>query len=157
MHSSIVVAKTFCVHFFSSFLCAISRPVGRGGGKFGCWRLAVAFDCGVWLLRLAFGVWRLAFGIWPLAVGPCPLPLLLPLPLPLPLPFYLFTLAVCIWFFSVCLLRTSAIFFLLLSSFFLFLSSSFGFFRFSFFIRLSFFFFVRPFHSFVFFLSIIPT
>jgi hypothetical protein len=105
--------RLFVFIFFSLF-CApfLGLLAGEGGS------LAV----GVWLWRLAvaLGVWRLAFDIWPLAVGPCPLPLLPPLLLPLPLPLP-FAFAICSFrfgcmylFFFVCLLCTSAIFFLLL-------------------------------------------
>ncbi len=111
------MANTFCVHFFLSFLRAISRPVGRGGGKFGCWRLAVAFSCCVWRLafglwRLAFGVWRLTFGIWPLAVGPC-----------MPFAFastFAFAFALCSFRFG-CM---DLVFFRLSSSYFCYLLSS---------------------------------
>ncbi len=148
------MAKTLCVHFSLSFLCAISRPVGRRGGKFGCWRLAVAFGCCVW--PLAFGIRPLIFGLLPLAHALC-LCFCLYLCFCLCLRSLLFSLWLYVFGFF-CL--SSSYFCYLLSSSFLilpFLSSSFGFIRLSFFIRLSIFFFVRPFHSFFFLISIIPT
>ena len=102
------MAKTFCVHFFLSFLCAISRPVGRGGGKFGCWRLAVAFGC---------CVWRLVFGLWPLAHTLC-------LCFCLYLCLCLCPLLFSLWLYVFCFFP-SVFFVLLLSSFFFFPHSSF--------------------------------